>query len=572
MIGVIADRAQERVIQEFFELFKTPWEFYHQDTEYDVLLCSGGANPPQAKARLIIHYTTETRDEASLREFLIVNSVTGRVAVYKGQQLPLYGESTTFRTKDTLQFHDEASSLSLSHNVGCGQSKILTIGYKLFDEVLFLLNEGQPESFSMSPALDLHISLLRDVIVAHGAELVEIPPTPIDHPFIACLTHDVDHPMLRRHIWDRTALGFCYRASWGSLKKTFRSRMTVRDLWHNFCTLASLPLIWLGIRKDLWSQFVHEYEKIEKELPSTYYFIPFEGRPGRTRKGLAPAHRAAGYKAADLAPEILAIKQAGREVGLHGIDAWIDADAGREELQEIRSLAGIINAGVRMHWLYFDQRSPKYLEDAGATYDSTVGYNGAVGYRAGTTQSYLPLAAQQLMELPLHIMDTALFYPSHMGLSQNEADEWTTRIIEHAFTAGGCVTINWHDRSLFPERHWGIAYSVLIQKLRDRGAWFTTATEAVAWFRKRRAVTFTRSASTNDCEISLKDDALDLPELRIRIWNHPLFQRRDHEGHSDYFDMPLHAYLTMSQTTVSAPDTTTANSIFTTSPPEFYTQ
>ena len=28
MIGVIADPAEHNVVREFFELFKTPWEFY----------------------------------------------------------------------------------------------------------------------------------------------------------------------------------------------------------------------------------------------------------------------------------------------------------------------------------------------------------------------------------------------------------------------------------------------------------------------------------------------------------------------------------------------------------------
>ncbi len=74
-----------------------------------------------------------------------------------------------------------------------------------------------------------------------------------------------------------------------------------------------------------------------------------------------------------------------------------------------------------MHWLYYDQNSPKKLEEAGATYDSTCGYNDAVGYRAGTTQVHKPLSATHLLELPLHVMDTALFYPSRMELSPARA-------------------------------------------------------------------------------------------------------------------------------------------------------
>ena len=48
---------------------------------------------------------------------------------------------------------------------------------------------------------------------------------------------------------------------------------------------------------------------------------------------------------------------------------------------------------MRMHWLYYDQQSPGVLEKAGAVYDSTIGYNETVGYRAGTTQAYKPLEA-----------------------------------------------------------------------------------------------------------------------------------------------------------------------------------
>jgi hypothetical protein len=74
-----------------------------------------------------------------------------------------------------------------------------------------------------------------------------------------------------------------------------------------------------------------------------------------------------------------------------------------------------------MHWLYWDENSPAQLEAAGFTYDSTGGFNGAVGYRAGTTQAFKPPMARRILELPLHVMDTALFYPYHMNLTQSEA-------------------------------------------------------------------------------------------------------------------------------------------------------
>jgi hypothetical protein len=144
-----------------------------------------------------------------------------------------------------------------------------------------------------------------------------------------------------------------------------------------------------------------------------------------------------------------------------------------------------------MHWLYYDQQSPATLEAAGAPYDSTFGYNETVGYRAGTTQVYRPLDANQLLELPLHIMDTALFYPSHLALSESQAKKLLAPMLDNAVRLGGSLTINWHDRSLAPERLWGRAYNELLDVIESTGAWFGTATDAVEWFRWRRSITFT---------------------------------------------------------------------------------
>jgi hypothetical protein len=41
MIDVIADPKDQDVVREFFELFKTPWEFYCRDGRYELLLCAG---------------------------------------------------------------------------------------------------------------------------------------------------------------------------------------------------------------------------------------------------------------------------------------------------------------------------------------------------------------------------------------------------------------------------------------------------------------------------------------------------------------------------------------------------
>ena len=57
MIGVIASRAEVSVVCEFFELFKTPWEFYRDGSHYDVLVCDVDDQLEGTTAPLVITYT-----------------------------------------------------------------------------------------------------------------------------------------------------------------------------------------------------------------------------------------------------------------------------------------------------------------------------------------------------------------------------------------------------------------------------------------------------------------------------------------------------------------------------------
>ncbi|HVS90350.1 MAG TPA: hypothetical protein VHF01_19265 [Candidatus Acidoferrum sp.] len=55
MIGVIADPTDQDVVREFFELFKTPWEFYRRDGRYELLLCAGDGQLDRT-AKLVLFY------------------------------------------------------------------------------------------------------------------------------------------------------------------------------------------------------------------------------------------------------------------------------------------------------------------------------------------------------------------------------------------------------------------------------------------------------------------------------------------------------------------------------------
>lgn len=517
MIGVLVRPAEREVAQEFFELCKTPWEFCHRDKRYEVLLCTSESHRIKGAQLELIFSSTKTSFDSE-------NGIDCRAAgaannaLFGGRRLPVYGALTTFPGSPVDIIREEKSREALIDARRNEGGTIVRIGYDLFDEALHLLTKGQPTENANVPTLELHIALLRELITRAGIPFVEIPPIPSDYKFISCLTHDVDHPLLRNHRLDATMFGFLYRATIGSLLDAARGRRSVRNLWGNLIAAARLPLVYLGMVKDPWASF-DGFLELEKNRGSTFFLIPRPDYPGLGIGGAVREMRACRYSLPELAPQLARIRASGGEVSLHGLDAWHDSKSGRTEREQILQETGSEGMGVRMHWLYFDAQSPIALDEAGFAYDSTVGFNNTVGYRAGTTQVYRPLGAVNLLELPLHIMDTALFYPSYLNLDYEEARERVWALIEDFVAFGGALTVNWHDRSIASERQWSRFYVDFLAELTNRGAWFPTAAQAVDWFKKRRsAVLELGQAKAGQMTIRVcLDTANSLPGLKIRI-------------------------------------------------------
>ncbi len=525
MIGVLADSQDHPVIREFFELFKTPWEFGQEGRDYDVLLSSGDRDTGGFKAPLRIIYAENARSPD------VAGGVPRQTAVrrltYRGSELALYCGGCEFPDGIPGLLIDLASHEPALRETRRGNQHGIQVGYDLWSEVRHLLTAGQPAVHASSPALELHIALLRELICCNGVPVIEVPPVPLGYSFTGCLTHDLDHPCIRKHRFDPTMWGFLYRSTIGSALNVLRGRAAVRNLLKNWAAAVKLPFVYVGLAEDFWSEF-DRYSQIEGGSPSSFFAIPFKDKPGHAcrRQGVAPRRRGAAYGAAEIAPQLQQLTKTGCEVGLHGIDAWADSAQGREELNEIRAITGAAEIGVRMHWLFLDENSPKALEEAGASYDSTVGYNETIGFRAGTTQVYRHLNTISLLELPLNIMDTALFYPSYLHLSPRDASLRIRKVVESAVQHGGCITVNWHDRSIAPERLWDTTYIELLNEMKSQGAWLTTAAQAVAWFRQRRTAVFEREewrAESLRVSVSLQENAA-VPGLRLRAY--PAQERR----------------------------------------------
>lgn len=515
MIGVAARADEMDVAREFFELFKSPWEQAVSGTRYPVVLSTSG-DARDLDADVLLLYGSDEHD-VDRDNGVGVERARGPVDVAcGGWTFPIYGRIASFSGRGASLFLSSGGAAAAYRCEG-GTRVVWRIGYDLFQEVRHLLMVGQPAARACTPTLELHIDALRQLLIASDVPFVEVPPRPYGYDFICCLTHDVDFFGIKRHRFDWTLAGFVARASVGSLLDVLRGRRPVTQALRNWAALLSLPLVHLGVVRDFWQPF-DSYSRADAGRRSTFYVIPRRGHAGIAPDGTVNAQRAVRYQASDIRDAVRQLVERGDEVAVHGIDAWRDADAGRSELGEVTSITGQAEAGVRMHWLYFAPGSPPCLEAAGFRYDSTCGYNDAIGYRAGTSQVFRLPATRELLELPMTIMDSALFYARRMALAPREALRRCRVLVAQARRFGGTVVINWHDRSLAPERLWERSYQELLRTVSAGDqTWFATASQAVAWFRWRRTIRFTVTGAARCVTVTAGGRPSALPPAAVRV-------------------------------------------------------
>jgi peptidoglycan/xylan/chitin deacetylase (PgdA/CDA1 family) len=182
----------------------------------------------------------------------------------------------------------------------------------------------------------------------------------------------------------------------------------------------------------------------------------------------------------------------GFEIGLHAsYESYRSTARLASEKQQIESAVGVPLGGIRQHFLRFDVSSTWAAQgSAGFDYDSTLGYNEAIGFRAGIAAPFRPWntarrAPHDVLELPLAVMDGALFRT--LGLDGGEAARRTIALLEAVEAAEGLAVLLWHPNGADAVHYpgWWDSYREVLAHLSARSAWVATGGEMNGWWRER---------------------------------------------------------------------------------------
>ena len=163
----------------------------------------------------------------------------------------------------------------------------------------------------------------------------------------------------------------------------------------------------------------------------------------------------------------------GHEIGLHGsYDTYKNEIRLRrqfDKLKEVMEEEQIIQeeVGIRQHYLRWStpETSP-IINQAGLTYDTTLGYADHAGFRCGTCQEYSMFDLKERRQLkvkerPLIVMECSVLDKNYMNLDIDYASEYIHQLKKETRLVNGNFTLLWHN-NYFWNKHYRELYTSLL--------------------------------------------------------------------------------------------------------------
>ena len=288
------------------------------------------------------------------------------------------------------------------------------------------------------PVVDEWLHILGQVIQQYWPALVLK-----QHEFQMRVSHDVDQPSLYAFKpWKTIA-----RMMAGNILKRWDPKAFLTAPYIKLATRDSL------IEADPYNTFDWLMDVSEANgLKSAFYWIC-----GRTHPNKDADYEVEQPVMRDL---LRRIHRRGHEIGLHpSYNTFKDSAALKREADRLKRVCaeeGIDQEqwGGRMHYLRWAQPTTMSAwDDAGMSYDSTLGYADNAGFRCGTCHEYAAFDAERLVELrlrirPLIAMECSVIDTPYMGLGVgSQAKQEFLKLKERCQRVGGCFSLLWHNSS-----------------------------------------------------------------------------------------------------------------------------
>lgn len=317
----------------------------------------------------------------------------------------------------------------------------------------------------------------------------------------ACITHDVD--VLSRGKLPRGIAVRDVRAAIGSAAKGKLQEASTR--FSSIARTAAGPDPYWTFDRIAATEREHGYR-------STYFVMSGRLHPEDARYD--PAEPSVRHL-------MRSLEDSGCEVGLHGsFGPYSDPAAVKAQKARLENALGVSVTGHRNHVLRF--RVPdswRAQQQAGFSYDATLGYADHEGYRGSHAFPFHPYDVTadrrfELIEIPLALMDVTVH--KYRGLRGEAARAAIEVVLKQTLAVGGLATLLWHNDTFFEPDYPGCGhlFEEALRWLDEHDAWVATCAEVDRWWRAREAVEIEPLPDNSGWEV--RADA-DIQGLTLRV-------------------------------------------------------
>ena len=309
------------------------------------------------------------------------------------------------------------------------------------------------------PLVDEYAQLLAEQARRLWPRVPRLRPWPSGALLAACVTHDIET------LTQPTRLGYMRRSQAKAAEHLVKGVLTRAALHVGGGLLRGMT----GTNPS-WS--FARLRAFERPFPGTYYFF-----------GTADGKRNGRYDVAapNVRKAIESLRDEDCEIGVHlSYESCSEVESMPAQKAAVEQAVGGAVAGARYHYLraWYPQ-AWRALERTGFSYDATLGYAEAAGFRAGTSYPFEPFDVEaesqiDLVEVPLVAMDGSFL--KYAGLSCDETIQSVLRLADTVACAGGVFTLLWHNTMVDPLDQPGPAkaYREITEALRGMSAWGAT--------------------------------------------------------------------------------------------------
>jgi len=190
------------------------------------------------------------------------------------------------------------------------------------------------------------------------------------------------------------------------------------------------------------------------------------------------------------------------EIGLHAsYNAKNDPNLLQDEKLKLERLSNKKLVGNRHHFWQIGNKPERTLKThvaAGLSYDSSLAFNDAPGYRRSVALPYFLFEKESNsivnnMQIPTFMMDSNFMLNPEFG--QDEAFNQAKNYINQLINVGGVGAIDWHVRTSYPSsrrfKKWGETYLQILEYLSQQDQiWVTNFESFYNWMLERKKMLY----------------------------------------------------------------------------------